>query len=135
PLALSYGAPRLSVANSGSDDVTIIDTVSDRVMATVPTGKRPLLPCVAPDGNAVYLPSGPGRTVTVLDAASALKATIAVGAAPHDIAVSPNNRWAYQPNSGSHTVSVIDARSQSVVGAIKAGLCPGPSPFDPKSGL
>jgi YVTN family beta-propeller protein len=132
-LELSHDGRRLYVANSGSDDVTIIDTVSDQVMATVPTGKRPLLPCVAPHGNAVYLPSGPDGTVTVLDAAGALKATIAVGAAPHDIAVSPDNRWAYQPNSGSHTVSVIDARSQSVVGEIKVGFGPGHIAFDPES--
>jgi len=60
---------RLYVANSGSDSVTIIDTATDQVIATARTGKRPLLPCVAPDGKSVYLPSGPNRAVTVLGAA------------------------------------------------------------------
>jgi YVTN family beta-propeller protein len=115
-LELSHNGRYLYVANSGSDDVTIVDTASDQVIATAATGRRPLLPCVAPDGKFVYLPSGPDRTVTVLRAGGEFVKTIPVGAAPHDIVVSPDNRWAYQPNSASHTVSVIDKRDQAVVG-------------------
>ena len=132
-LELSHDGKYLYVANSGSDDVTIVDTMSDQVIATAPTGKRPLLPCVAPDGKSVYFPSGPERTVTVLGTRGEFIKTIPVGDAPHDIAVSPDNRWAYQPNSASHTVSVIDTRVQSVVGEINVGLGPGHVAFDPES--
>jgi YVTN family beta-propeller protein len=133
-LELSHDGRRLYVANSGSDDVTIIDTVMDSVAATVSTGKRPLLPCVAADGS-VYLPSGPERTVTVLTSDGALRKTVTVGAAPHDIAVSPDGHWAYQPNSSSHTVTVIDNRDCSVVGEVKVGLGPGHIAFDGESRL
>ncbi|MGH7870855.1 MAG: YncE family protein, partial [Candidatus Binatia bacterium] len=101
-LELSHDGNRLYVANSGSNDATIIDTTSDQVVATPPTGRRPLLPCVAADGRAVYLPSGPARSVTVLGGMGEFRATVAVGDAPHDIAISPDSRWAYQPNSASH---------------------------------
>ena len=50
-LELSHDGNRLYVANSGSNDVTIVDTTNDQVIATAATGKRPLLPCVAADGN------------------------------------------------------------------------------------
>ena len=47
-LELSHDGQRLYVANSGSDDVSIIDTFSDTLTNTVTTGKNPILPCVAP---------------------------------------------------------------------------------------
>jgi YVTN family beta-propeller protein len=91
-LELSGDGKRLYVANSGSNDVTIIDTTTDQVLATVSTGKRPLLPCVASNGNAIYLPSGSEGAVTVLGATGEFRARVAVGIAPHDIAVSSDAR-------------------------------------------
>jgi YVTN family beta-propeller protein len=46
-LELSRDEQRLYVANSASDNVTIIDTADDRVAMTASTGRRPLLPCVS----------------------------------------------------------------------------------------
>ena len=132
-LELSHDHRHLYVANSGSSDVTMVDTSTDTAIKTVPTGKRPLLPCAAPERDIVYLPSGPDETVTVLDGQGEPLATLTVGQAPHDIAVSPDSRWAYQPNSGSHTISFIDARKQSVIGEIEVGLGPGHIAFSPDS--
>ena len=132
-LELARDGKRLYVANSGSNDVTIVDTVNDGVLITAPTGKRPLLPCVAANGESVYLPSGPDRNVTVLGAEGEFKKNVPVGAAPHDVAVSPDSRWAYQPNSASHTVTVIDGKNYAVVGEVKVGLGPGHIAFDPES--
>src|SRR5258705_1199083 len=129
-LELSHDGKRLYVANTGSNDSTIIDTTNDQAITNAWTGKRPLLPRVASDGNAVYLPSGPDRSVTVLGSDGEFRAQLAVGAAPHDIAGSPDSRWAYQPNSASHTVTVIDGRNYSVVGEVKLGLGPIHRAFD-----
>ncbi|MFI5265981.1 MAG: beta-propeller fold lactonase family protein [Chloroflexota bacterium] len=123
-LGLSPDGSRLYVANSGSNDVSVIDTRTDMVVGTGATGRRPLLPCVASDGN-LFLPSGPDETVTALDAGGQPLATLPVGSSPHDIAVSPDAHWAYQPNSGSHAVTIIDAQRRSVAGEIKVGLGPG----------
>jgi YVTN family beta-propeller protein len=131
-LELSQDGRRLYVANAGSDDVTVVDTQTDTILATVKTGKRPLLPCVAESGF-VYVPSGPDETVTVLDSEGKPTAKIQVGKAPHDIAVSPNGRWAYQPNSASHTITVIDALTQRAIGEVAVGLGPGHVAFTPDS--
>jgi YVTN family beta-propeller protein len=131
-LELSGDGTRLYVANAGSNDVTVVDTSTDSVLANVKTGKRPLLPCVAESGS-VYVPSGPDEAVTVLDREGAEIAMIPVGKAPHDIAVSPNGLWAYQPNSASHTVTVIDAIAQRAVGEVAVGLAPGHVAFTPDS--
>jgi YVTN family beta-propeller protein len=129
-LELSPDHSRLYVANSGSNDVSVIDTRTDAVIATGSTGRRPLLPCVASDGS-LFLPSGPDRTVTALDRDGKPLATLPVGDSPHDIAVGPDARWAYQPNSASHTLTVIDVRSRSVAGEIPAGRGPGHIAFTP----
>jgi YVTN family beta-propeller protein len=131
-LELSHDQRRLYVANSGSNDVTIIDTSIDTAVERAPTGKHPLLPCVAPDRDVVYLPSGPDKTLTVVGGGKRV-GTLAVGEAPHDVAASPDGRWVYQPNSGSHTVSVIDTHSHSVIGEIAVGLGPGHIAFSPNS--
>jgi YVTN family beta-propeller protein len=131
-LELSNDGTRLYVANAGSNDVTVVDTSTDTIIATAKSGKRPLLPCVAESGF-VYVPSGPDETVTVLDAEGREIATIPVGKAPHDIAVSPNGRWAYQPNSASHTITVIDALAQRAIGEAAVGLGPGHVAFTPDS--
>ncbi len=131
-LQLSHDGRRLYVANTGSNDVTIINTMIDERIANAPCGQRPLLPCVAGNGD-VYLPSGPDKSVTVLDAEGRRRATIPVGLAPHDIAISPGSRWAYQPNSASHTVTIIDAHDNSLAGEIQAGLGPSHIAFDHES--
>jgi YVTN family beta-propeller protein len=131
-LELSPDHTRLYVANAGSHDVSVIDTQTDTVVATGQTGRRPLLPCVAPDGT-LFLPSGPDETVTALSAQGAPLATLQVGSSPHDIAVSPDARWAYQPNTGSHSLTVIDAQRRNVVGEVGVGRGPGHIAFTPDS--
>lgn len=123
-LELSPDGSRVYVANSGSDDVSVVDTVSDTVVATGSTGRRPLLPCVASDGS-LFLPSGPDETLTALDADGHPLATLPVGSSPHDVAVSPDARWAYQPNSGSHSLTIVDAQRRSVAGELRVGQGPG----------
>jgi YVTN family beta-propeller protein len=132
-LELSHDGQRLYVANSGSNDVSIIDTFSDTLTNSVTTGKNPILPCVAPGRDLVYIPSGPDGTVMAMDGTGVPIANIPVGNSPHDIAVSPDSRWAYQPNSGSHTVTVIDTREQRAVVEVAVGLGPGHVAFSPDS--
>jgi YVTN family beta-propeller protein len=131
-LELSNDGTRLYVANAGSDNLTVVDTQTDKVLATAKTGRRPLLPCVTASGF-VYVPSGPDETVTVLDTEGQEVATVPVGKAPHDIAVSPDGRWAYQPNSASHNITAIDALTQRAIGEAAVGLAPGHIAFTPDS--
>ncbi|HEX6512567.1 MAG TPA: beta-propeller fold lactonase family protein [Chloroflexota bacterium] len=131
-LELSPDHSRLYVANSGSNDVSVIDTATDTVMATGATGRRPLLPCVASDGS-LFLPSGPDETLTALSADGQPLATMPVGQSPHDVAISPDARWAYQPNSGSHSLTIVDAARRSVAGEIPVGKGPGHVAFTPDS--
>jgi YVTN family beta-propeller protein len=77
-LALSPDGRTLYVANSNSDTLSIIDTGSDRVTATVtirpdeslPFGSMPSAVAVSPDGLRVYVTCAGNNAVAVVDAAS-----------------------------------------------------------------
>ena len=43
------------MANQGSNDVTVINTATNTVVATIPVGSQPIGPAVTPDGTRVYV--------------------------------------------------------------------------------
>ena len=47
--------PKLFVTNETSGDLSVIDVASQKVIATIPLGKRPRGVQVSPDGSKVYV--------------------------------------------------------------------------------
>ena len=78
------------ITNLGSNTVSVIDTKTNKVTATIPVGAGPLGVAVSPDGSKVYISNdndNPG-TVAVIDAATnAVTATIPVGSGPQAFGV------------------------------------------------
>jgi YVTN family beta-propeller protein len=80
---------------------------------------------VAPDGKTVYVTTGRGGTVAVIDAAAdSVVATIQVGDRPWGIGLSPDGRKAYTANGPSGEVAVIDLTTRGVVKKVKSGRVP-----------
>jgi YVTN family beta-propeller protein len=52
--APTYAAPFAYIANSNSTTVSVIDTATDLVIATIPVGVQPQDVAVHPDGSRVY---------------------------------------------------------------------------------
>jgi YVTN family beta-propeller protein len=70
-LALSPDGRHAYVSSYGSNSVSVIDTGSNTVTATIPVGQYPAGVAVSPDGRHVYVPTGllrsdPG-SVSVID--------------------------------------------------------------------
>ncbi len=61
PAMLAY------IANLDSNDVSVIDTSNDTVLATVPVGNSPFGVAVKPDGTRVYVTNDSDNTVSVID--------------------------------------------------------------------
>jgi YVTN family beta-propeller protein len=86
------------IANNISDTVSVIDTESNTVTATIPVGAAPLGVAVTPDGNSVYVTNISASTVSVIDTATnTVSATIPVGfsGAPKGVAVTPDGSKVY----------------------------------------
>ena len=76
----AQAAPFAYITNEGSATVSVIDTATQTVVATVPVGSLPCGVAVTPDGALVYVANAGGDTVSVIDTATnTVVATVPVG--------------------------------------------------------
>src|SRR5204863_241905 len=118
-LSPALAQPHAYVTNEKSDDLSVIDTATDHVIATVKVGQRPRGVTVAPDGKLAYVSNERSSTVLVVDtAANAVLATIQMGERPVGIAVLPDGKKIYVAHGRSHDVRVIDTATNAVLATI-----------------
>ena len=99
--------------------ISVVDTTSHQLIATVPVGNRPLGVAVSPDGSAVLVTNNTDGTVSIIDAATnKVRTTLAVGRLPNAVVVKPDGSRAYVANGGDSTVSVIDLATDAVIATI-----------------
>jgi PQQ-dependent catabolism-associated beta-propeller protein len=86
---------------------------------------RPMAVVLDVDRNRIFLSTGRGGTVAVIDTTtSKLVTEIAVGTRPWGIALSADQRWLYTANGPSNDVSVVDTSTLKVVRRIAVGASP-----------
>lgn len=120
-----FPSGRAYVANSLSDSVSVIDTPTNNVIATVPVGSDPFGVAINTAGTRVYVTNIKSNNVSVIDAASnTVVATFSVGSAPYFIAVNRTGTRAYVANALSNSVTVIDAATNTVIATVAVGLNP-----------
>src|SRR5207253_10160689 len=69
-LSQARAAPFAYVPNERSGTVSVIDTASDQVVATVKTGGKPRGIAATPDGRRLYVSDQPGGSPVVVDLAT-----------------------------------------------------------------
>jgi YVTN family beta-propeller protein len=122
-LAVSADGSKLYVAgyptqgsDAGQGTVTVIDTATRAITATIPVGTNPSEIVLSPDGSRAYVPNSLSNTVSVINVATdSVTATIATGTNPTRLALSPDGSRAYLVNTGSKTVSVIDTATNTTI--------------------
>jgi YVTN family beta-propeller protein len=120
----AYAAPFAYISNGRSDTVSVIDTATNTVVATVPVESFPYGVAVNPAGAFAYVTNVFGGnlfggTVSVIDTATnAVVATVPVGPEPHGVAVNPAGTFVYVANYVSNNVSVIDTATNTVVATV-----------------
>jgi len=126
PVTLNPGAaPFAYIAHQVTNNVSVIDTATNTVVASVAVGSGPFGVAVNPGGTRVYVANFQSNNVSVIDAASnAVVASVAVGSRPFGVAVSPPGTRAYVTNSNDNTVSVIDTTTNTVVATVAVGTYP-----------
>ena len=124
-----------------SGDLTVVDTATRQVVATIPLGKRPRGVRISPDGSTLYValsgspiaPPGtdesklppPDRTadgIGVVDIGSGkLLRVIPAGTDPEQLAVSADGRWLFVANEDAGIASVIDVSDGRLLTTVKVG--------------
>ena len=124
PNHVAVSATRAYITNTFDGTVSVIDTNTNNVIATIGVGEEP--GAVAVRGNHVYVANYVSGTVSVIDATNnTVTATIPVGARPVGIAPTPDGTKVYVRNGYDvGTVTVINlVPTQADNTVIKIILC------------
>jgi YVTN family beta-propeller protein len=122
--------PNLVPGGVPGNTVSVIQTRSNEVVATIPVGNLPAGVAITPDGKRAYVTSRGNNNVWVLDTTThTVVKTVDVQIEPANVVFTHDGRRAYVTNFGSNSVSVIDTATNTVVPvpdgeAIKVGLVP-----------
>ncbi len=141
PVAVTFAPANnyVYVANYGSNDVSVIDGSTNKIVATIPVGKNPILLAYAPSNQEIYVSNWGSSTVSAISSATnTIVATIPVGSGPQGIAFDPANNEILVTNynfpSASNTVSAISTATNTVVATITVGSNPIRLAYDPANG-
>ena len=115
----------------------MIDTSTHTLIARVPLSgelQRPMGGVASRDGKFVYMTTGRGKTVAIIDVGTNRHVgSIEAGERPWGIAISADGKWLFTANGPSHDVSIIDVnrrvgedqdqgRRRAMGRAVRAGL-------------
>ena len=93
--------PFAYISNSGDGTLSVIDTATNTVVATVPVGSAPAGGRFSPTGTRFYVANSGDNTVSVVDTVNnSVVGTLAVGTSPIDVAVTPSGTRLYVTDSG-----------------------------------
>ncbi len=117
--------PFAYVTNALSNNVSVIDTATNTVVATIPVGNFPLWVEITPDGARAFVTNTNSNNVSVIDTATnTVVATVPVGSAPQEVAITPDGTRAYVANQSSNNVSVINTATYAVDSTVTVGAGP-----------
>ncbi|HET9683857.1 MAG TPA: hypothetical protein VFP15_07135, partial [Gemmatimonadaceae bacterium] len=107
--------------------VAVIDPAARTVRGsiTLPDGAKPMGVAVADDGSRIYVSTGRGGEVVVIDPKrDSVVASVKVGQRPWGIALSADGNTLYSANGPGNDVSVVDTKSMAVVRHVPVGSVP-----------
>jgi YVTN family beta-propeller protein len=121
-MALSPDGHRLYVVCQGSDELRVLDTESNKVIATVTLGRAPRGITLSPDGKQIYITNANDDTVSVIDpAALKVTRTLPTGFEPAGLITDRTGETLYVANRLSNDISVIDLNKGEETKRLLAG--------------
>jgi len=109
---------RMYVANYGSNNVSVIRTSDNTVIATISVGTNPIGVAYDSANGRMYVANNGSNTVSVIRTSdNTVIATISVGTGPYGVAYDSANGRMYVANYGSDNVSVIRTSDNITLGS------------------
>jgi YVTN family beta-propeller protein len=108
----SSTAMRAVVANSGSNTISILDILDDKVLSTIAVGNQPVALAVSSDGSTAYVANYSDSTVTRVNLTTYTQTgTVAVGGHPTSVALTAaGTLWV----GGMGFLSQVNAQTMAV---------------------
>ena len=126
-ISIAGAAPYAYITNSVSNNVSVIDTATNQVTATVNVGSYPYGVAISPDGTKVYVANSdnPGIVSVISTITNQVVATVPVGQYPYGVAVTPRGTKVYVTEGyDPGQVSVIDTVTNQVAATVNVGKAP-----------
>ena len=116
----AFGAgPKAYVGNFKDNSVSVIDTGSGSVVATVAVAAGPHGMAATPDGRIVYVSGDGSSDVTIIDATTdRVAGKIDVGKTPHGLAMTSDGKLLLVGVYGDDRVAFVDTATQKVVATV-----------------
>jgi YVTN family beta-propeller protein len=117
----------VNAENDGT--VVVVDAIKGKMLQAIPLGKpgmiKPMAVLLSPDAAKLYVSTGRGHRVFILDTATnSVAGSMEVGPRPWGIALSPDAKTLYSANGPSNDISVVDLATNTVTRKIKVGASP-----------
>jgi len=126
---------RLYLAHEGGGEVVVVDTLQQRVVATVPGIESAHGLALAPSLGRLYAGAQSGAEVAVIDLASArVVARVPAGPGPDGVAYAAEAGRLFVADGTDGTEAVVDVRSDRALARVDVGAGPSDSEVDPSTG-
>ena len=114
------------ITNNGDGTVSVINTITNLVVATIPLPQQPFGVTVSPTGSFVYISDSPENEVSVISTATntVVNTIPSNGSIPRGMCVSPDGRSLYVVNEISGNVAVINTASGALITSVNVGISP-----------
>ncbi|HQV90044.1 MAG TPA: YncE family protein, partial [Phycicoccus sp.] len=125
-VAVTPDGKRVLVTNWCSMDINVIDTATDTVVATVPSGGRyPRGIAIAKDSRTAYVALMGSSKVIALDLTTMTVRDFATpGSRTRHLTMSPDGTKVYATNSGDNNVVELDAATGAILRKVTVGAEP-----------
>jgi YVTN family beta-propeller protein len=121
-IAMSPDGRLLYVLCQDSDEIKVVDAISDKVLKSIPVGRVPRGLVLSRNGDRLYVTNAWSDTVSVIDTMSLeVIETLSAGFEPSGVVVDPNGSTLYVANRLSNDVSVIDLKTGQETKRLLAG--------------
>jgi YVTN family beta-propeller protein len=118
-VAFTADSAKAYVSRENDAKVSVVDAKKHRVTGEISfPGKdvKPMSVLLSPDGTRLYVSTGRGKLVFVVDTATdKILTSFEVGQRPWGIGVSPDGKLLYSANGPSNDVSVVDLATGTVI--------------------
>ena len=89
-VAATFSSGLAYIANTSAHSVSVVDTSTNTLTATVPVGTNPQGVAITPDGNFAYVPNYGSNDVSVIDTSTnTVVDTLSFETSPNRVAVTP----------------------------------------------
>ena len=115
----------LYISNEKDNTISVIDTVTDEVIKSIPVGQRPRGITLSKDYKKLYICASDSNTVQVMDVASGkIINTLPSGDDPEQFDLAPNDKHLYIANENDAAVTIVDTDTRTVVKQFDTGVEP-----------